>query len=305
MYKSVLVPLDGSELAETVFRYAADIAGRLGLEVTLLHVADPDEPDLLPTFRAYIDHVAEIVSLQTAKVQEKAGIKGKRVQVRGEIIAGYPADIIMRYAEEKKISLILIGSHGRTGIRQQILGSVAYKVLRTSRVPVWLVRAQTGKAIVHEQSVLHKILVPLDGSRLAELVLPHVETLAKQSGSGVLRVTLLQVWEPPVIPSVSTPESQMNWAKVIEEHINKAREAAEKHLADVAKKLTVAGLKVNSELVVGSPADEIIDYAERNHFSLIAMASHGHSGIGRWAYGNVADKVLHGATVSVLLVRQM
>lgn len=302
MYKTVLVPLDGSELAETVSHYAAEVAGRLGLEVVLLHVANPDRPELLPTLRAYVDHVAEVVSLQAARARKRAGIEGKPVKARGDVIGGYAADGILRYAEEQDIDLIMIASHGRSGVRRWVLGSVAERILRSSKAPVWLVPVQASGGVEHKWS-LRKVLVPLDGSPLAEQVLPYVETLAKQRDTGAVSIVLLRVWEPLVAPGASTPESTLDWARLVEEHLRKVREVADRYLAEVGKRLTDAGLMVKSEVRVGEPASEIIDYAAANNFDLIAMATHGHSGFTRWSYGNVANNVLHAATVPVLLVR--
>jgi nucleotide-binding universal stress UspA family protein len=175
---------------------------------------------------------------------------------------------------------------------------VADRVLRASKVPVWLVPAQ----ISHTKWTMRKILVPLDGSELAEVVLPHVEMLAK-TRKNKIEVVLFRVSEAPVFLTASTPESTMDWGKLIEKHLIQAGKVAEQYLADIGDRLTDAGLSVDSEALVGEPAHEIIDYAAQNHFDLIAMASHGHSGLSRWAYGNVADKVIHGASCPVLLVR--
>ena len=149
------------------------------------------------------------------------------------------------------------------------------------------------------------MLVPLDGSKLAESVLPHVEALAKQRGVGVVDVVLLRVYEPPVIPS-DYPEGIMpiSWEEHVEQERAKSKLACEQYLAGVEKQLKGVGLTVRSEVLVGKPADEIIDYANRNPFNLIVMATHGRSGLSRWAYGSVAEKVLLGVSSPLFLVRQ-
>ncbi len=297
MYKRVLVPLDGSELAETAFPYAREIAVKLGLEVILLHVANPQEPELLPVYLSYVKHAAEAFSQPL-----KAGVKA--IKSRGEVIGGYAADSILRFAEDNKVDMIMMTSHGRSGLRYRILGSVADRVLRASKVPVWLVPAPAAeKASRAKKWTLKKVLVPLDGSKLAELVLPHVETLAKPASTEKINVVLLMISQPPPLPTASTPESTMNWGKIIEEHLTQAGKVAEQYLTRIGKRLTSSGINVASEVLVGEATTEIINYASRKHFDLIAMASHGHSGATRWAYGSVADKVVHGATVPVLLVR--
>ena len=307
----MLVPLDGSELAEVVFAYAKELAGRLSLDVTLLHVCSPTEQELAPMHRSYTEHMAGIVKLQVEAIQKKVGIQpgGKAVEVRGELAVGYPAEEILSYADENDIDLILMSTHGRSGIRRWAMGSVADKVLRASKVPVWLVRAGIPEEVVYDKWPSRTILVPLDGSELAESVLPHVEAVAKQRGAEIVDVILLRVCEPPIISS-DYPEAIMplSWEEHVEQQMALCKRASEKYLARVEKRLKDAGLKVRSEALVGkpplgNPANEIIDYANRNPFNLIVMATHGRSGISRWAYGSVAARVLLGVSSPLFLVR--
>lgn len=307
----MLVPLDGSELAEVVFAYAKELAGRLSLDVTLLHVCSPTEQELAPMHRSYTEHMAGIVKLQVEAIQKKVGIQpgSKEVETRGELAVGYPAEQILSYADENDIDLILMATHGRSGIRRWAIGSVADKVLRASKVPVWLVRAGIPEEVVYDEWPRRTILVPLDGSELAESVLPHVETLAKQRGAELVDVVLLRVCDPPIISS-DYPEAIMplSWEEHVEQQMAWCKRASEKYLAGVEKQLKDAGLKVRSEVLVGNPpldnpANEIIDYANRNPFNLIVMATHGRSGISRWAYGSVAARVLLGVSSPLFLVR--
>jgi nucleotide-binding universal stress UspA family protein len=305
VYKKMLVPLDGSELAETVFVYAKELAVRLDLEVVLFHVYSPDEGKLVPMRRAYVERAADIVAHQTEEVQQKMGIrpKVKAGQVRGELAMGYPAEEILRYADENDIDLLLIATHGRSGISRWALGSVADKVLRASKVPVWLVRAGIPQEIVYDKWPRRTILVPLDGSALAESVLPHVEALAKQRGTELVNVVLLRVCEPPVISADYPATMPLSWEEHVARETSKHKQACEDYLAGAGKRLREAGLTVRSEVVAGKPADEIIDYASRNPFNLIVMATHGRSGLSRWAYGSVAERVLLGVSCPLFLVR--
>ncbi len=314
MYKKMLVPLDGSELSEVVFPYAKELAGRLGLDVILLHVHSPGEGETLPLHRTYIEHKAEVVRCQSEEVRGKVGggVGGKTPRVRGELAAGYPAEEILRYAEENEIDLILMATHGRSGIRRWVMGSVADKVLQASKVPVWLVRAGVPEGIVYDKWPRRTILVPLDGSELAEAVLPHVEALAKQRGAELLDVVLLRVCEPIAALGYYPPsarfETTTGAVHVMPQDYARGEAArqriiAEQYLAELGKRLEGAGLKVGSEVHTGDPAAEIINYARNNPFNLIIMATHARSGLSRWAYGSVAAKVLQGVTSPIFLVR--
>jgi len=307
MYKRVLIPLDGSEIAETLFPYAKEISGRMGLDMTFLYVCSQRESESLAIYQAYVSHAAEVIMNQSREIQERKGIEeqGQSVKAEGEVVVGHPAEEILRYADEKEVDLILMATHGRSGIKRWALGSVADKVLRSSTIPVWLVRANVPERETDDEGLVRKIIVSLDGSELAESILPHVETLVKQWDAKLIDVVLLMVCEPLVIPPITTMEVEVpaSWGDLVEEHLNYSRKAANEYLSGIAMHLKDAGLKVSSEVLEGAPADVIIDYANENPSSLIAMATHGRSGIGRWAFGSQAEKVLAGASSPVFLVR--
>ena len=146
-----------------------------------------------------------------------------------------------------------------------------------------------------------KILVPLDGSKLAECVLPHVEKLAE---SGVAKeIILLRVCESPSIIADYPESKNKTWEKHVERMTANAQQSCSLYIEDVEKDLKDKGFKVKTESSLGKPAEEIVNYANKNKVDLIVMASHGRSGVSRWAYGSVADKVLRSTCVPVLLVK--
>jgi len=114
---------------------------------------------------------------------------------------------------------------------------------------------------------------------------------------------LLMVGEPPVVPSDYPPTAPLTWEERVARETAKTKRVCGLYLADVEKRLEDAGIRVQSVVLVGKPADEIVDYANRNPFNLIVMATHGRSGVSRWAYGSVAEKVLLGVSRPLLLVR--
>jgi nucleotide-binding universal stress UspA family protein len=302
MYKKMLVPLDGSELAEVVLPYARELAGRLDLELILFHVCEPPGFDAQFMCRAYLEHAGEIVQQQSRDVQAKTGRPAgkKAVDVRTKVAEGHPAEEILRYAEENNIDIIIMATHGRSGVRRWVMGSVADKVLRKSKVPVWLVRANIPEEIVHDEWPKRTILVPLDGSRFAEVVLPHVATLAKQRGARLVNVVLLRVCERPFITAdYPEPDTEAHLKRISD----RFRQEAEQYLAKVKNQLAGAGLNVRTEVLMGKPAEEIIKYAENNHPNLVVMATHGSSGLSLWEYGNIADKILHGISSPIFLIR--
>ncbi len=311
MYRKMLVPLDGSELAETVCTYAKELAGRMDIDVVLLHVSDPSVHGMVTMETAYIDHMTEIVKRQVAEVQKntaQAG-KSKQVKVTGELLVGYAAEEILKYADENTIDLIVLASHGRSGLKRWTIGSVASKVMGATKIPVWLIKPGTPEAIPYDKWTKRTLVVALDGSELAECILPHAEALAKQRSNEPVEVLLLWVCEPPVLPSYYQPnitvgDVTLNWKQHEQQEITKCKQAAQQYLSGVEKRLKASNISnVRSEVLVGKPADEITDYVHKHPSSLLVIATHGRSGIRRWAYGSVANNVLQGVTNPIMLIR--
>jgi len=187
------------------------------------------------------------------------------------------------------------------------MGSVADKVLRASKVPVWLVRAGIPDEIPYDQWPKKTILAPLEGSELDESVLPHVETLAKQRGRELVDVVLLRVCEPPATPSYYAPELSgvpLHWGEHVQQETARCKQVAKEYLAGKEKRLKESNISVRSEVLVGKAADQIVDYVNKNPFNVIVMATHGRSGLSRWVYGSVAENILQEVSSPVLLVRR-
>lgn len=292
----MLIPLDGSELAEVVFTYGKELAGRLDLDVILLLVVSPALREFIPMHRAYIQQAAETIRRQSKEVQKRSGIQpgGKAINVRGELTEGYPAEEILRYADENAVDLILIATHGRSGIKRWTMGNVADKVLRASKAPVLLVRAGIPDETVYDKWPEITLLVPLDGSELAESVLPHVEALAKQRGAEPVNVTLVRVCEPPAIPPSYSPELSgvpLNWGEYMEQEVVRCKHVSTDYLTKIENQFKDIGISVQSEVLVGKASDVIVDYANKNPFNLIVMATHGRSGLSRLARSEIMQIV--------------
>jgi nucleotide-binding universal stress UspA family protein len=166
--------------------------------------------------------------------------------------------------------------------------------------------------------VFKKVLVPLDGSELAEAVLPYVEDLGKRCAAEVILLQVIAIppdrataiYQPPKgdMPMASLPESAED--VIIAQHpiyreqeMASLRAEAERSLAGVKEHLSKAGLKARVEVLFGRPAEKIVEYAVKEEVDLIAMATHGRSGFSRWVFGSVAEKVLRATAFPILLIR--
>jgi nucleotide-binding universal stress UspA family protein len=148
--------------------------------------------------------------------------------------------------------------------------------------------------IFREIGLYKKILAPLDGSELAERALEHVRAVTK--GSRAAKVILLQVVSWPAHPAHTLSD------ELIRSESEKAEACAKDYLAKVADSLKRDGIAVETAIVRGGPAEEILDYAKKNEVDLIIMSTHGRSGVSRWVFGSVADRVVHHSATPVLIV---
>jgi nucleotide-binding universal stress UspA family protein len=144
-----------------------------------------------------------------------------------------------------------------------------------------------------------KILVPLDGSELSEKVLPHIEHLAE----GGAEVILFRVCEPPVVLADYPADLQTSWEDHVRQETAHIREQCRVYLGDIRGKLEKKGLKVTAASGTGRADEEIVKFAEQAGVDVIVMASHGRSGLARWAYGSTADRVLKSSPIPVLLIK--
>ena len=299
MYTRMLIPLDGSKLAENVLPYARALAGALDLRIELLSVVDT--MDFARTTHA--GHVRDFDPIIEAAVREgEQYLEGVARSFTGRNVTcvveqGQADQIIIEKAAGDKETLIGMATRGRSGIHRWLMGSVAEKVLRGATNPLLLVRGdEEGKS--DGAATLKSIVVPLDGSKLAEIALPRAVDLAKKLG---LEIVLTRAYQIPLsnygvadAAYIPNPNALMNVVK----------EEAGAYLETKVNELRQNGVeKVSSILLLGSGADEIIDLARTTPDNLIAMCTHGRSGVKRWALGSVTEKVVRHSGDPVLVVR--
>lgn len=286
MYNKILVPLDGSKVAETVLPYARFFATALQLPVDLMHINDPETvaPNIRPMHGA--DYLKEVAASFPS---------GLTVNCRVE--NGSAAEVIVDSASTDAGTLITMATHGLSGGQRWLLGRVSQKVLQASINPLLLIRPNEPTRSNREVR-LSTVIVPLDGSKLAEKIFPHVGYVAARLN---LHVLLLRTYTFPtagyfMAAGVSLP--------AIDEVAAKIKEEVRDYLQGKEKELRGVGItNVSSEVVEGKGPEEIIDLARRTPDSLVAMSTHGRSGIGRWVLGGVTDRVVCYCGEPVLVIR--
>ena len=298
MYSRMLIPLDGSKTAEKVLPYARYLAGKFRIPVELLAVID-------------IAEIAAHMSAEKARFLDtmiEDGVKQSTVYLRGiastfpggnvkcSVERGRAEDLIIEKGAADTAMLITMATHGRSGLNRFLLGSVAEKVLRGTVNPLLLVRA-TEEAKPDREATLNSIIVPLDGSELAASVLPMVGGVAKKLDVEVL---LFRAYHIPSYAYTGADGYAVNYDELVRDVRDEASAYLDKKATEL-KKLGVA--KVSCVTKEGFAGDEIISLGRRTPDSLIAMCSHGRSGIRRWVLGSVAEAVVRHSSGPVLITR--
>lgn len=294
MYK-ILVPLDGSELAENALPTAFSLARQRQGEIILLRV-----PILAPMFvttptpegygiiwpEQALEHSRGEATQYLATLQKTKCPMD--VTVHTQVMAGDIASVIVDTAVEQEVNLILMSAHGYSGVTRWRLGSTAEKVLRSAPCPVLVVRSAQP---------LHRILIPLDGSPLSEAALPLGLEIAAVLGGEVtlLSATPLSLEQLAALEKLENGLGSRALAEALAE--------AQNYLERLALAEQQWGVHVQVAARAGPPAEAILKYAETHKVDLIVMASHGHTGLQRWAYGSVTEKVLRCGQASLLIVR--
>ena len=292
MYRAILVPLDGSPFGEHALPLALDVARRSGAALHLVHAHAPEE------------RRADVAALDAQRREQEraylAAVAGRLAATwRGAnataLLDGPRAEAIAAYAAAERIDLAALTTHGRGALSRAWLGSTADQLIHRLPVPMLVVRPHEERlADIASPPGLAHVLIPLDGSELAEGVIPHALALGRLCDAAY---TLLQVVEIPVMDYGYglSPLSALDVDAWIRED--------ERYLERLAAPLRAEGLRVTTKVTVGWPAASILEYAQDHAADLIALATHSRSGAARLFLGSVADKIVRSAAVPVLLHR--
>ena len=284
-FRSIIVPVDGSELAEGAIPFALAIAERAHAKIRFVLVHPQQFPPLL---------------IEPAKVYLKALTRRYKEEfkrsVSSIILNGPVARTLTRYARDIGADLMVMTSHGRGGVRRAWLGSVADQLIRATELPVLVVRPGEDGQV--PGVYVGQILVPLDGSPLSESAIEPAAALAKLWEA---EIELLQVVPPvavnsdPAMPFPATYDDELTGIR---------RDTAEDYLRDLSERLRNQGTRASGTAVVSQTglAQTVLDLARPERVSLIAMATHGRGGLRRLVLGSVTDKVVRAAPMSVLVV---
>ncbi len=309
MFKSILVPLDGSARAERAIHVAARIARAEGGSVILMRVATaPVDTGKYSSASGYVEETVDTdIAGATSYLEHIAGsdeLAGISTEVKS--FTGEVAPAILSTAQTTHASLIVMCSHGYTGFKRWALGSIADKVTRHSSIPVLVLR-EGGREPTTAAHQPVRVLVAVDGSPLSEAVLEPAAFLASAlaeatSQQGVLH--LLRVVDLPASGGKFKSDAHIDTG--LKEQV---RHEDEEYLNTLVHRLSGGDL-AHLDLAITSSveadpdiAEAIVKKSEEGNFDFIAIATHGRGGVQRWALGSVAGRVLHATTLPLLIMR--
>jgi nucleotide-binding universal stress UspA family protein len=293
----VLVPLDGSELAECVLPHVMAIAPVTTARVTLVHVlersqarngsATPIDPLSWHTQKqesqSYLDRIA-------GRLQE--------IQVEQAILEGNPAEAIIDFARGNAVDLIVLSTHGRTGLSEWNVSSVVQKILLRSYRSILLVRAYASSP---EKVQYNRLFLAIDGSTRAEFILPFAISLAQFHQSNVTLGTIIQ--KPQTLQRFPLSEEDAAW---INEFTERNHNEASRYLGQLTTQLSLKGLSAQASISVSENAlGGVYDMVEESNADLVMIAAHGYSGDRRWPYGSIAASLISYGRTPLMIMQDL
>ena len=303
MLDQILVTLDGSEFGEQALPFTRAIAEKTGASVNISHVSCCDPPtDLIQNTPFQYEGVSMEAYAEKHADEQRAYLKRHELALKEELpgnrvcsalLEGYVTEALERHAREIDAKLIIMTTHGRTGVSRAWLGSVADSLVRNSTFPLLVIRPLEDGETFPSARFEH-FLVPLDGSETGEKILEPALALAKAMGS---RLTFLHVVSPHVTLGARVSPLPSG-------HLEDRLAKAEAYLAEVTERVGGEGVEADYRIESHfAPARAILNSAEEAGVDLIAIATHGYTGVKRAILGSVTDKVLRAAKWPLLLDR--
>ncbi|WP_123538193.1 universal stress protein [Halosimplex salinum] len=283
MFDDILVPTDGSDCAQAAVGHAEDLARRYESNVHVLCVADSRLLENAPQY--------DQIKKERAEIAERTSdeIAATGVSVEQAVRTAVPYEAILQYASEEDIDLVVMGTHGRTGVERYLLGSVTEKVVRLSDVPVLTVRAEGDREVTYPYT---DILVPTDGSEGAEVAIGPAIDIARTYDARVHALS--------VVDTVAMGTDVYSGA-----FLDALEESAQSAVETIEERAGRASLSaVETAIEHGTPYRGIRSYVDDHDIDLVVMGTHGRSGIERYLLGSVAEKTVRTSPVPVLTVRQ-
>jgi nucleotide-binding universal stress UspA family protein len=298
----IVLPLDGSSLAEQAIGFAQTLADGSG-EIALLRVLLPARPvrgllgDVIVSAEGVLSRMRADAKAELGAIACRLRQDSPEITTTVNVCVGDPAEEIIRLARERNADLIVMASHGRGAVGRLAFGSVADRVARTSETPVMIIRPQAARPELGPVSI-YRLLVPLDGSDIAAQALPLAEAIGKWLD---VPIHLLAALDISQATSYSLATGALFSEPLYDEVFGRLRHDTEQMLEQQAEQLRQSGISAEWEIVEGQ-AVPTIENAARDG-DVVVMTTHGRGGVGRWVIGSVAEKLVRHCPAPVILLR--
>ena len=301
MFDPVLVPLDGSLLAECVLPHVVAIARAFDAKVILLRVLDKNQASekaqLFDLLNWQINKAGAKLYLE--KISARLQKSGLRIETA--VLEGLVAESITEYALSQGIKLIILSSHGRSGLSQWGISSVTQKIIFSAPTSVLIIRAYQPAISELIEWQYARIVVPLDGSRRAENILPMVTLLARFHQS---RIHIVHVVKTPEMAR-QMPLSRED-VELSDRIVARNREEAIRYLDQVRLRSPLDGIDVQTRLLTSDNAAAALhELAEKESIDMVALSAHGYSGNNQWPYGSMVNSFILYSKVPLLIVQDL
>lgn len=307
MLRSILVPLDGSTFGEQALPWALSIARRAKASLEIVHVHRALEATYaeMQIFDATLDQQIrgrerQYLESTLAAVKAVGGVTAAAVNKEGEVAA-----TIRDHAQAAGADLIVMMTHGRGPLGRFWLGSTTDELMREAPAPMLLIHPHDKKADLKTDIVLQHVLIPLDGTPLAEQILPPAVNLARLMGAALTLLRIVKPVMPMAMPAGvgSFGEMAHHMLERVDTLQDQLKAEAQGYLDQVAERLRGQGLNVQTQVAIEEQPGVAILHHAQPPVDLIALETHGRRGVARLFLGSVADKVIRGAHVPVLVHR--
>jgi nucleotide-binding universal stress UspA family protein len=304
MFDPILVPLDGSQLAECVLPHVVAIARSFDTEITFLRMLEKNQAgtsaQLFDLLNWQINKTRAVLYLQKTKARFlELGLRAQMTVLEGLVAQG-----ITEFAQNQGMKLIILSSHGRNGPTQWGISNVTQKIILSAPTSLLIVRAhQPGAytAELTETSLYQRILVPLDGSQRAENVLPIIKQLAQFHRS---QIHLVQVVQTPEMARQMPPTRED--IELSNRVVARNREEAAHYLEQAKSRSSLDGIAVQTHLMTSdNAAAELHQLAQQEQIDLVALSAHGYSGMHQWPYGSMVNNFILYGKMSLLIVQDL
>jgi nucleotide-binding universal stress UspA family protein len=304
MFDTILVPLDGSQLAECVLPHVIAIARSFDAEIALLRILERNQANTSAQLFDLLNWQINKTEATLYLAKTKAWFRESKIKARTTVLEGLVAEGITEYAQNQGMKLIILSSHGRNGLTQWGISSVAQKIILSAPTSVFIVRAHQYEAHPDELSetpVYQRILVPLDGSQRAENVLPIITQLAQIHKS---QIHLVQVVQTPEMARQMPPAPEdIDLANRV---VTRNREEARHYLEQVKSRSYLEGIAVQTHLITSDNAAVALhQLGEQEHIELVTLSAHGYSGNHQWPYGSMVNNFIMYSKIPLLIVQDL